>query len=688
MTASLNSEAGSHTPLVSTPPGFLRGELIHRKYDGISDDLLTAGLGHQGIASGQLPAFADPDAPTASELRRRAIYNAYHELIDCTAAGGFGVYFGPATEGAYASASDGKIDGDEFLSFAVSASGDSHRAVTLMVQIPASFDWSDPCIIAAASSGSRAIYGAVPTVGEWGLKHRCAVAYTDKGTGIGAHDLENDAVYSITGERTSAAAAGDASTFTASLSAEQQASFNRAWPHRYAFKHAHSEALPDRYWADDVLRSIEFALYALNSIRPAGSRELTAANTPIIASSISNGGAAALLAAEKDTGGLVHAVVAAEPAIQPAKSRSFVIVQGDREPLAGHSRSLIDYASLLNVYQPCALLDPDVIAQAAPFPVSGSPERCRALHDRGLLKSATAAEQGAEAQAIINGYGILEEQNALEPSHYFIPLALTVTYANSYGRFSVADNLAGYSFAAIDTGCGPTQLDAPVAAQLFSLANGIPPTPLNGVTVINNAAPRGGLLDWVSTPDRNLEGALRLRRLATGLPEGGEPLTEEEREQHKRICEGSEAVRASGNLRRIPAIIVHGRSDGVIPPNHSSRAYYGLNHLVEGDDSRLRYYEIKHAHHFDAFNALPGYAERWVPLHHYFIQALAIMLNHLKSKGALPLPPSQVVDPVPRGIDATGKAPPIGPANLPPIAFDPDPGRRIAFGQGRLHIPE
>ena len=255
--------------------------------------------------------------------------------------------------------------------------------------------------------------------------------------------------------------------------------------------------------------------------------------------------------------------------------------------------------------------------------------------------------------------------------------------ANCYGRFSVRDNLAGYSYAAIDADGRPAPLANPVAAQLFSLATGIPPTPL---TVINNKAPGGGLSDPISTPDQNLDGAIRLRRLVTGLPEGGPPLTDEERGWHKRIQDGINLVRAKGKLRGKPAIIVHGRSDAVIAPNHSSRGYYGLNKVIEGEDSPLHYYEVLFAQHTDVVNALPGHAERWAPLLHYFFQALAIMYNHLKSR--MPLPPSQVVHPVPRGVDANGKAPPIGPINLPPISFDPDPNRRITFGQGKLFIPE
>lgn len=63
-----------------------------------------------------------------------------------------------------------------------------------MVQVPASFNPAQPCIVTATSSGSRGIYGAIGTAGEWGLKHGCAVAYTDKGSGNGM-PLENTEVW-------------------------------------------------------------------------------------------------------------------------------------------------------------------------------------------------------------------------------------------------------------------------------------------------------------------------------------------------------------------------------------------------------------------------------------------------------------------------------------------------------------
>src|SRR5260370_33761075 len=100
----------------------------------------------------------------------------------------------------------------------------------MMVQVPDSYDLAHGCIVAAPSSGSRGVYGAIATAGEWGLKHGCAVAYTDKGTGTGAHNLQTNTVDLIRGERADAAAAGDNSNFTAALSASQRAAFNAATP--------------------------------------------------------------------------------------------------------------------------------------------------------------------------------------------------------------------------------------------------------------------------------------------------------------------------------------------------------------------------------------------------------------------------------------------------------------------------
>ena len=52
------------------------------------------------------------------------------------------------------------------------------------------------------------------------------MAYSDKGTGNGAHDLAANNVYRLNGSMTSAANAGKESTFTAPLSDADRAAFN------------------------------------------------------------------------------------------------------------------------------------------------------------------------------------------------------------------------------------------------------------------------------------------------------------------------------------------------------------------------------------------------------------------------------------------------------------------------------
>src|SRR6516164_9051773 len=61
--------------------------VLHTHYDGITNDLLTAGLGALGLQSGTPPSTSNP--PTTEELRRLAIYNNYRALVDISCGGGF-----------------------------------------------------------------------------------------------------------------------------------------------------------------------------------------------------------------------------------------------------------------------------------------------------------------------------------------------------------------------------------------------------------------------------------------------------------------------------------------------------------------------------------------------------------------------------------------------------------------------
>ena len=658
----------------ATAPDFSAARIRHLVYDGAADDLLTAGLGKTGLGVATPPAIKDASNPTAAELRRRAIHANYRALGDMSPAGGYGVLYGPNIDLAGKDTlGEGRIAGDEYLTFL--DRGDGRDNVALMVQVPARFDPKNPCIVTATSSGSRGIYGAIGTAGEWGLKRGCAVAYTDKGTGTGLHDLTSDTVNLITGERAPAARAGVDSSFTAALSAEARAAFQRDFPHRVAFKHAHSQRNPEKDWARHTLASVEFAFWVLNNrVKDQRAGAYTPENTLVIASSVSNGGYAALAAAEQDTRGLIDAMVVSEPNVSLAHDARFAIQQGAGTPLRHHSRNLLDYFTLINLYQPCASLTED----NAKAPLNTVPQalreaRCASLAQKGLLKAADLKAQAIEAQRAINDHGILPESNLVHPSHstLSVPDSIVVTYANAYGRFAVTDNLCGFSFAA--TAASGDQAGVPVAATglelSFAASNGIPPT--SGINLVNNLSPGGARENRLSVSpstgrrDMNLDGALCLRALATGTdPVSGQPLSGAMLEQHRRVQAGIAETRMQANLRGKPALIVNGRADAILPPNHASRAYVALNRLVE-PASRLRYYEVTNAQHLDALNGIAGFDARYVPLHVYYVQALNLMWNHLKN--AQPLPPSQVIRTTPRAMK-DGKLLPLATENLPPIS--------------------
>ena len=97
-------------------PAFV-GTVTTTAYDGNTDDLLTAGLGWNGLQSAA-PTFATPTAPTAAELRRNAIYNNYRALVDMTTNGGYGFCSGPTCRSKAARRTPrrapGKIAGTEY----------------------------------------------------------------------------------------------------------------------------------------------------------------------------------------------------------------------------------------------------------------------------------------------------------------------------------------------------------------------------------------------------------------------------------------------------------------------------------------------------------------------------------------------------------------------------------------------
>jgi len=689
------SDGGSSLGLgvANVSPSFLKGNISAKTYDGNSDDLLTAGLGATGLASATLPAVSA--TPTAAELRRLAIHQNYRALVDTTANGGFGTLYGPTVaNGGVTPTSTGKIAGKEYIAYADDGSGTQN--VTLMVQIPDTFNPTKPCIVTATSSGSRGIYGAIGTAGEWGLKRGCAVAYTDKGSGNGFHDLQTNKVALIDGTTADASTAGSLALFKANITDAARTAYNALFPNRVAYKHAHSQQNPDKDWGKNTLQAIEFAFYLLNEqygTTAVGSnvkvRSIAPSNTTVIASSVSNGGGAALLAAEQDTEGLIDAVVVGEPQVQPKATAGLSIRRGSAT-VATTGKPLLDYFTYANIYQPCAALAVTNSAFAASLPVASMEARCTALGTKNLVSGATTAERAADALAKMRNYGWEADTDILQLTHYrFATPSIVMTYANAYGRFSVTDNLCGLSFANTDA-TGNVIAQPATQSLLFGTGNGVPPSA--GINIVYNDSVGGAKLDRLSVSpstglaDMALDSALCMRSLVTGTdPVTGAALTGDMLAKARRVQQGISEAQANGNVGARPTIVVAGRSDTLIPVNHASRAYFGkLN--VNNAAANARYIEVTNANHFDAFlGSFPGYDTALVPLHYYFNQALDMMWAHLTTGAALP--GSQVVRTTPRG-GSTGAAPAITAANVPPIAATPTAANAITFANNVLTVAD
>ncbi len=673
-----------------------------------SQDLLTAGLGKTGLGAAAAPAYADPLNPTALELRRNAIHANYRAILDFSANGGYGRLYGPNIDNAGNNTlGEGLIPGKEYIASIDDGSG--KKKVVVAVQIPASFDVDNPCIVAGPSSGSRGVYGSMGSSAEWGLKRGCAVALTDAGKGVGLYDPTDDSVNRIDGTRAARAAAGALSFFAADITDSVRATFNAAFPNRLAVKHAHSQMNPEKDWGSDTLASIRYALYALNqeygqSLAFGMDREarFNAANTLVIAGSVSNGGAAVLRAAEQDSEGLIDGVVTSEPSAQPSASTGFgVEFAGAAVPVMG--RPLIDYFTFANLYQGCAALAPAAVMTEVSvynyMSLTGmnarAANRCAALAAKGLLNGATPEEQATHALQKLRDYGFSAENDTMHNAHYGLGNAAIIAtmYTNAYGRISVADNLCGMSAAQVDATGSVVPVAAATKAQSFAVGNGT----LNGVPaspVYNDSV--GGAKSWAfgvspssGTADFALDSALCQRALVTGKETvTGADLTTTSTPtmaQSQAVRAGMAEVLLNGNLRGKPTLIVAGRSDALVPINHSSRAYSAYNRSVEGAASQLSYIEVTNAQHFDTFLPFSGFDTRFVPLHGYFNRAMDAMYAKLKSGTALP--PSQVVRTTPRG-GAPGAAPAITAAQVPNFVATPAAGDVISFtGGNTISVP-
>jgi hydroxybutyrate-dimer hydrolase len=646
-------------------PAEIVGEPIRRVFDGKDDDLLSAGLGAEGLR-GPAPGFADENAPTALELRRRAIWTNYRGLTDQTDAGGFGRLSGPRP-GEF-------IAGVEYL--AAIRAPDGTGITTVMLQIPAGFDESRPCLVVAASSGSRGIYGALPTAGEWGLRHGCAVAHSDKGTGTGFWDLDSG-----TGYRIDLLPTRDPDdpllTFRPMESAGLE-DWRRANPHRIAVKHVHSRRNVERDWGHFVLQAAKAGLALLNREYPAADKpRFMPENLMIIASGVSNGGGAVLRAVEADEEGLLDGAVVSEPNAQPGVVEGLRIEMGNRPAVMSPGLPLFDFAMLHELWQPAAILAPEAPAPFTAIPEAQRPlweARTAALALAGFLQGDTTETRARDARRRLEEAGILREalDGGVPNVAFGLWPAITHGYVNALARLGVEDAPCGLSYAATDSQFRARALTAAELARLAADSAGIPP--VAGVQIVDASGRFASL--------GSLEHALCIRELRRGQDAEGKPLASARALLSARLAAGLEEVRMRARLHGRPVIVVHGRLDALVPVNHTSRAYLG-RHRMQGDDT-LRYYEVQHGHHFDAFNALPGWGERFVPLQAQLQVAMDLMYGHLTE--GRHLPPSQVVRSRPRAL-VEGRPEPIVAEHLGHIRMKPGPDA-IRFRRGKLVVPE
>ncbi len=424
-----------------------------------ADDLLTAGLGLEGLRSPP-PGFEQPHSPSAAELRRLAMHSAWNALALLGPAGGLG------DDGVFRDLAP--VAGHE-VSALLRLPGAAHP-FRVLVQIPARPATSPACLLVAPASGSRGVYGAVPLAGPTALSRGCAIAYTDKGAGTDFHTLDDDRTPTLSGVRV--ANESDPAPFRVE---------GEAAPGALAMKHAHSGDHPEADWGRHVLAAARFGQQQLRA-RLAPDTELQ-----ILAVGLSNGAAAVLRAAEIDHAGLLNAVVAVMPNITgPGVA------------------PLYDYATLAALLQPCALGDGErTLAKplGSPLLVALGEQRCASLVDAGVLDAAAPeAARGLLLDAGFDGPAL-----RLGAGNVALDLwrAVAGSYASAYLRRGPDDMPCGYGLRA-------TAAEEAQRAAWWASHSGVGPG--GGIELIDTLATEAG-------GDSALPGLLCLRELWTGESE-------------------------------------------------------------------------------------------------------------------------------------------------------------------------
>jgi hydroxybutyrate-dimer hydrolase len=546
-------------------------ETVHRG----GDDLLTAGLGAAGLRSPQPPAVRDPDAPSALEQRRRAIWNNWRGIADLGAGGGYGEQYGGLAP----------VPGREFHAL-LTLPGTAH-AHRVMVQVPDDFDADARGLLLTASSGSRGIHGAIAVAGAWALPRGIAVAYTDKGCGCDWFDAASGTGFALDGTPTDDPAK---QAFAPAL----------ARAPLVAIRHAHSGDNPEARWGGYLRQLAGFARAMLERALPALA-PFDERRTRVFAVGLSNGGAAVLQAAA-DPAPWLQGAVAAAPNVH----------------VADGGRPLYDYASDAALWLAAAGQHP--LLHDAPLP--------RPLVDRDGWQALGAAALDAIARHRLLDGGRRDlasdartrrcargwTEAALNAASLSTALdmwrAACVTYSFSYGGFAADRHPLGYRMAMLDPHGAPRPPTASERAAWWSEGSGI--VPGAGVDILDPAGPGGDR--W--------PGVLQLRALWQSDTEPG-----------RRVQAGIAATAVGPPRTGLPLIVLHGVDDGLIPEAFSSAPYVAAARRA---GRSLAYWRLHGVQHFDNFLALPAFRTRYRPLLSPLYEALDAMWAHLRHGRGLP----------------------------------------------------
>jgi hydroxybutyrate-dimer hydrolase len=592
--------ANTNAPPAAFDDG-LSGDIRETRHED-ADDLLTAGLGLEGLRS-PTPPQVSGEAATPAELRRLAIWTNWRGIVDLSDAGGFARVWGPAPDHSLP-----LVAGREYSAFArVPGASQPHR---VLAQIPDTFDRDRRCLVVAPSSGSRGVYGAIGFAGAFALPRGCAVAYTDKGAGSDIFDWDSDSGTRLDGTR---AGRGEAPLAFAPAGTVPP-------NHQVSIKHAHSGDNPEADWPRHVMQAAAFGLRALDMAFPAEA-PFTPENTRIVLAGLSNGAGAVLRAAELPEATRVKAVVAAAPQLF----------------LEGGS-PLLDYATKAALLQPCALLDPRLANAPWPLPRAGFEQamqvRCASLAKAGLVSGSTPVQQAASAYDQLEAAGfdaVAQRAGALNVA-FDLWRAVGAVYICAYGRARADEQFCGYGFAVLGSDGQPRMTTAAERARWFGEHSGV--TGSAGISLLDaNAA----------GPDPALPGLL----CARASYDGDDAVA-------TRVRAGLTATRASGKPLAPRVFVVHGRDDGLIPAALTARPWI---ESARARGANVHYVEVANVQHFDAFLGLPSVGAAYLPLLPYAWATLDAALAAIDGKEHRAL--EGTFHTIPRGLDGTGLPRPL-----------------------------